>query len=55
MIAIELIKTEKLSVAPVFPFQVMSACGEDCLTTIVRWRNIGLFVISSGDDGLETH
>ena len=33
----ELVKTEKLSVAPVFPLQVLSACGEVGLMTIIRW------------------
>ena len=35
MIETELIQTEKLSVAPVVPFQALSACGEEeCFNTV---------------------
>ena len=34
---IELIKTEMLSVAPVFPLLILSAWSKDGLTTLIRW------------------
>ena len=45
-IEIELIKMEKLSVAPVFPFLSLTACGEEGLTTIVGWWKMGPLVSS---------
>ena len=39
-----LIETEKLSVAPDFPLQTLSAWGEEGLTSIIRWCNIGPLV-----------
>ena len=33
----ELKQTEKLSVAPVLPLLVLSACDEEGLTTIIGW------------------
>ena len=41
MIEIELTMTEKLIVAPIFPLQVLSAWGEECLTVIVGWLKMG--------------
>ena len=32
---------EKLSVAPVFPLQALSACGEDGLMMTVGWWKMG--------------
>ena len=37
----ELIETEKLSVALVFPNKAPSACDEESLTPIVSWWNMG--------------
>ena len=35
---------EKLSVAPVFPLQALSASGEQGLMMIIRWWMMGLLV-----------
>ena len=50
----ELIKTDKVSVAPVPPLQALSSCGEEGLTTIVGWWITGPLVISKDRDSLET-
>ena len=33
---------------------MLSACGEEGLTTIVGWWKMGPFVISKEEDGFET-
>ena len=43
-IAIELCKIEKLSFAPVFPLQALSASGEQGLMMMIRWWMTGLLV-----------
>ena len=43
-IEIELTKMEKLSSSPVIPPQALTACGEDGVTTIVRWWKTGPLV-----------
>ena len=43
-IVTEFIQTSNLTVAPVFPPQALSACGEEGLTTIVGWWKMGPLV-----------
>ena len=54
MVKNELNKAKKLSAAPVFPLQALSACGEDGLITIIRWWKMGQLVGFYEGGSLET-
>ena len=43
-VEIELIKMKKFSDAAVFFLQSLSACGEEGLTTIIRWWKVGSLI-----------
>ena len=46
---------EKLSVAPVFPLEELSAWGEEGLTAIISWWKIGPLIGFLEGDGLEMY